>query len=779
MPPPPVPPAGPTPLGMFLARTVKGDWLGALRVAGWPLGVLFLAACVLGIWSNDDLDDLDIGWGTRMRVALAALLQGVGGGFGVSGDPDYLTGGTRVAGEGEVSGLPLLATAVWIGALVLAARFERRRLESAPPSAGFEAALRIGALCGVGGFALGLYASPSYEGLELESSPGLTLLWAFLLSTFVAALVLTRGGTDAWLAARPAVRAVVGALRTAGLALVCVIALASVVMFVVLLATEDEVSAGDVWGLVALLPNVGTFGLALAWGAPIDVKWDISQLDAGRESFGYSELSELAHGDWAVVGALAGGLACALLLGTLVARRSVDRREQLLAAGFFVLGLLLVAALAGASFEAGFREPTAGVDDGSGLGDGYGDDYGSDYDGDYGSGFGDGGRFYAHGEVSAGIAELLLFALLWSYGGTLLVPFLRAQFGKGGPGGTGLGGTGLGAGAFGAGLHGPASHGPASHGAVPHGPAAYGPPAAPPMPPAQTPQPPQTPPPAQGDEPGPAYPAADAESGPDALGPGGGSPTPPPQRNRGLMWAGLVLAGFLVVGAAAGGAVYLAGSDGKDDRKPAAEESAKKPAKKSTEEQPADNSPEGPTPAPSDPTDPSDDSGPGAESDPDAQSDGSPGTPQRTDLPAGFTRADDPKGFSVGVMEGWQRRAKGTQVDYEAPTGGDYLRVGIIENAGQSSYDNFRTLEKGAAKRDGYRRLELTKNTFRGRPGARWEFVYTSDDSGRTIHAIDQAYVSEDGTEYSLYVESRYDEWDPDREQVFSTALSTWDENGS
>ncbi|MGP3985717.1 hypothetical protein [Streptomyces sp. 3N207] len=743
---------------MFLARTLKGDWLGALRVAGWPLGLLFLGACLLGIWSDEDIDDLDIGWGTRMRVALAALLQGIGGGFGVSADPDSQTQGARVAGDASVSGLPLLATAVWIGALVVAARFERRRLAPATPSAGFEAALRIGAVCGLGGLALGLYASPSYEGLELESSPGLTLLWAFLLSTFVAALVLTRGGTDAWLAARPGPRAVMGALRTAGLALAGVIALASVVMFVVLLASEDDVSAGDVWGLVALLPNVGTFGLALAWGAPIDVKWDISQWDAGRESFGYGELSDLVNGDWAVVGALAGGLACALLLGTLVARRSVDRREQLLAAGFFVLGLLLVAGLAGASFDAGFRESTADIGDGSGgglpddYGGNYDDDYGSDYGGDYGGEFGSGDRFYAHGEIAAGIAELLLFALLWSYGGTLLVPFLRAQFGKGGPGGTGLGGTGLGAGAY---------------GAVPHGAGTHGIPAAPPV------SPPPAAPPAQGDQPGAAYPATDTAPGPDVQSPGGGGgPVPPPQRRRGLLWAGLILAAFLVGGAGAGGAFYLAGDDAKGDSKPAAKEPAKASTKEK-EKEPADESPEGPSPAPSDSSDSPDDS------DPDAQSGGSPGTPETTELPDGFTTADDPKGFSVGVMEGWQRRAKGTQVDYEAPTGGDYLRVGIIENAGQSSYDNFRTLEKGARKRDGYRRLELTENTFRGRPGARWEFVYTSDESGRTIHAIDQAYVGEDGTEYSLYAESRYDEWDPDREQVFSTALRTWDENGT
>ncbi|UNS98353.1 hypothetical protein MMF93_19270 [Streptomyces tubbatahanensis] len=423
----PAAPAQPTPFGLFMVRTVKGDWLGALRVAAWPLVLVFVAACALGIWSNEDIDDLDIGWGTRMRVALAALLQGVGGGFGVSSDGTSDLGGAAVVGEAEVSGLPLLATAVWIGALLLAARSERRRLPRATLSAGFEAALRIGAVCGLGGLALGLYASPSYEGLELDSAPGLTLLFSFLLSTFVAALVLTRGETDAWLAGRSAsgLRVATGALRTAALALVSVVALASVVACVVLLAAEDEISAGEVGSLLALLPNVGALALAFAWGAPLDAKWNISDWDAGRESAGYGELADAAGG-WAVVGTLAGGLACALLLGVLVARRSTSRAEQLWAAGFFVLGVLLLAAVAGAGFEARFHEASNSLEDpGYSTGPGL-----------------TGESFTSSAEVAAGSAELLLFALLWSFGGALLVPLLRARFGKGGPGRTGLGPTG-------------------------------------------------------------------------------------------------------------------------------------------------------------------------------------------------------------------------------------------------------------------------------------------------------------------------------------------------
>ncbi|MDI6412432.1 hypothetical protein QLX52_26895 [Streptomyces albus] len=796
--PPAQPPARPTPVGLFLARTFKGDWLGALRVAVWPLGLLFVAACALGIWSNDDIDDLDIGWGTRMRVALAALLQGVGGGFGVSSDGTSSVGGERVVGEAEFSGLPLLATAVWLGALVLAARAERRRSVRATRSAGFEAALRIGLVCGLGGLVLGLYAAPSYEGLELDSAPGLTLLWAFLSATLVAALVLARAETDAWLAARPGngPRIVAGALRTAALALVAVVTLASFVTFTAVLLAGDDVKASDVWVLLAMLPNLGAFGLAFAWGAPLDAEWNVSEWSSGRESLGYSDLAD-ASGAWAVTGTLLGGLACALLLGWLVARRSPTRAEQLLAAAFFAVGVLVLVALAGLGFEAAFHGVSGGPD-GGGLGD---------YPGDYSDGLGDvttSDSFASSARIAAGAAELLLFALLWSFGGALLVPLLRASFGKGGPGGLGPAAWGAGGAAgawayghaaYGQAPYGPSGYPPAAYGQPPHGPGGAHPSAGPGTAPGVHDQGAFGPPPPAAGPTGDAPDATVTDAGtagpgtphdstpgtpgspgtpgtPDAPGtPGGGGPVPPPQRRRGLMWAGLVLAAFLVGGAAVGGAVYLAGGDGRDGRdkgKPAAGESVrpKERVDGPATDRPSDREPAGPRPAPSAGAD--GEEGPG----------GSPTAPRSTDLPDGFTMADDPKGFSVGVMEGWQREPKGSQTDYAAPTGGDYLRIGVIENAGQSSLDNFRTLEKGARKRDGYRRLELTENTFRGRPGARWEFVYTSDESGRTIHAVDQAYVAEDGTEYSLYFECRYDEWDPAADQVFSTALRTWDEDG-
>ncbi|MDJ1133772.1 hypothetical protein [Streptomyces iconiensis] len=704
-----------SPAGLFLARTVKGDWAGAARVAVWPLGLLFVAACALGIYSNEDMDDLEIGWGTRMRVALAGLLQGVGGGFGVVSDGSVDIAGDRVAGVASLSWVPLLATLAWVAALALAARGARGRLRETGPSAGFEAALRVAALCAGGACALGLYARPSYEGMEVSSSPGLTLLWAFLLSTVVAGVVLTRGTTEAWLAARPTPgpRIALGALRTALVALTYVLALASAVMLVVLLtAPEDRPGGQELLGLLVLLPNIGALGLGIAWGAPLDGHFHGTGLTSESETFGYGQLAE-AGGGWAVFGALAGGLVCALILGVLAARRSADRREHFLAAALFVLLVLTLVALAGASVEADFREV---VETG-----GFGGTEGAE-------------TFTMNGRLGVAGAEMLLFTLLWSFGGAFAGPYLlrllRLPMGGVGPGGPVGGGSGLGGGA--------GSHAGAAMGT-------------------------QLDVPAQGAQPG-------GPHGVTSGGSGGGGVAPPPSRGPALKWAGLILAAFLVGGAATGGVLLLVqdGDGGKESAAKGsvqeAETEAEGDGKKPEERRPSDgrSSSPGSSASPTGPTD--------------SGKDGPSVTPSAAGLPEGFVMVEDPEGFGVGVMDGWQRVTKGTQIDYEAPTGGDYLRIGIIEDAKVSSYDNFRTLEKQARKRDDYDRIELKENTFQGRPGARWEFTYTSDDSGNAIHAIDQAYVAEDGTEYSIYAESRAFPGDKGENPVFTTAVKTWRE---
>ncbi|MFH9244629.1 hypothetical protein ACH4LK_04240 [Streptomyces lydicus] len=771
-----------SPVGALLSRTAKGDWVAALKVAAGPTALLLVLASVAALFLADKAHSGGLGWGVRMRIALALLLQGVGGGVSLSGNASASLEafGEGFAGEVTLSLVPLLVTAAWAGVLAFAARrFVAVRPGSpaqagpaaaagatgAGPGAGtavFEAVLRVAVLCGAGAFLLGLLAQPSYDGVELSSAPFLTLLWSFLLSAVVCGAAVGRGGAGAWLAARPGWRAAVGALRTALLALLVVVTLAGVVTVVAVLATEkQDLDGGAIVAMLVLLPNIGALALAAAWGAPVTAEWNLPGVpfigtSSGRESLGYGELGHLGGG-WVLFGVIVGGVVGALLVGFLAVRRSAERREQLLAAGFFVVSLMLLVLAAGVSATAVFRD---GGGSGGGYGSGSGDAYGSGFGGGYGGPYG-GHVAGAHGELGASGAETLLFALVWTFGAVLVMPYLLRMVGRGG--------------------------GPATSAAptAPYAPPApYAAPAVPPAPYAA----PAVPPAASYDTPPGAYdtpvapPVPATPTAPDlpALVPDVTPPAPAPvlpfapaeeparPPRRVLKWVAIGLAAFLVGGGATAGALYVKDHGGSSHRA----DRADKPSGATTGAPgPGPSVAASPTATASgNPTlDPSGSPTGGPSGDP---SGGPTGGPEAA-LPAGFVQKYDPNGFSLAVRRDWERSPKGTQTDYKAPVGEQYLRIGVIANTPQSSYDNFLSMEKGARKRVDYQRVEMRKKTFQDRPAARWEFTYVND-AGDTVHAVDQAYVAADGTEYSIYYECPEAQYDPDNDQVFSTALATW-----
>ncbi|MGI5338730.1 hypothetical protein ACQEVS_15645 [Streptomyces sp. CA-181903] len=274
--------------------------------------------------------------------------------------------------------------------------------------------------------------------------------------------------------------------------------------------------------------------------------------------------------------------------------------------------------------------------------------------------------------------------------------------------------------------------------------------------------------------------------------PPAGPAAPAPARGRALRWAAVGAAAFVVGGVAAAGVLLVnkdAGKDGgKDDR--ASRQSASHDQRPDGE---AGRAAASASPAPSD----SPSAGPAT---PSATASGDPagtGTPSSTpDVPAGVrTAAPDahehvtdptrpapkyyeltaaPEGFALAVPEGWRREDKGSgQIDWHGPTGPEHLRVGIVKKADQPAYEHFGELERTVAKEDGYRRLQLTRNTFKGRPGALWEWTW--NDHGRTMHAVNQAYVDASGTEYAILYQGREDMGGQDGwHRTFDTALDHW-----
>lgn len=786
LPPAPVTPApaAPFPLGAFFGRAFRGDWAGAAQAALWPVGLVLVAAVALAVPSYGQEDgDVVVGFSERLRIALALLLQAVGGGFAISGserqqsplfgDSSGSSGssGMEAAFDGTATLhlIPLTATALWIGALFIGVRILRNRVlvrtgaqgGHGGGTAGLEAALRVSLLVTAGILVLSLFAQPEIDGVELSSSPVLAALGALVLALAVTCGVLHRHDLAHWLAQRPGWQAAFRATGTALRALAVVLVLCSIVAFISLASVDDlegltDLDDADVSPLLMallVLPNLGVAALGLGWGAPLNASVEGSSSAYGggyeSESFGLSELGDVTN-DWAMVGALALGLVCALTLGVLAARRSAHRGEQLLAAGIFLGLFLLLAGVGGFSVDASGSASS---------------DFGSDTSA---SGSGNGSF-----EAGVSVPDALLFGLLWVFVAALLAPYLLQMAGQrtgivaapippmptgpaGAPGATPA------AGAVGA-------VGPVTTDAPAPGVATPAPQPAPQLAPQPTYDPTASA--------SPAYPPA-------AYDPALYDPhtfqlrqQPPgtPKSRRTALWVGTLAAAFLIgSGIAAGVLLWQDNDDGKADKAGGKDD---KPAVSRTQD------PTG-SPSPSPSSTSTEEATDDPVEEPTAEPTAGPDTvDDAPELPAESDLVSDVSGFEFAVPEGWTRQGEDRpgQIVYAGSTGREEFLVGVVPNASYTSYENFTTIEKDAKKdpkKSDYQRLRLEPNTFQGRSGAIWEYTYT-DQSGREIHALNQSYVADNGTEYAIQLSWRADFWPAgEGEKIHRTALEHWRLNG-
>ncbi|WP_274561320.1 hypothetical protein [Streptomyces spiramyceticus] len=821
-------PAQPSPVGQFFGRAFRGDWASAARAAAWPVGMLLVMAVALAVPSYGQEDgEVVVGWSDRLRIALALLLQAFGGGFEVGAAASSQYGGSGGSGGGDGFGpgsssdiaaaggatlslVPLTITVLWVGAVLIGARMLRTRMTAQEQgrTAGLEAAVRITVLATAGVLVLGLFAQPSIAGVvEVSSSPLLATLGALALSLAVTAGVLQRDDLTQWIAQRPAAGAAVGALGTAVRALGAILALCTLVGFIVY-ATAEDVDGQALLIALPILPNIGLMVLGLSWGVPVeyDVQGRVSYFGDGIQhgNFGLSELGDV-QGGWAVTGVLALGVVCALTLALLTARRSADRREQVLTAAFFLAMYLLFTGFTGVSADVSGE--VADLGGAAGV-----------------------------AEVSPSVPDALLFGLLWTAGAVLAARYLgRWVRVPGHPGERGhllLAGyaplpgqvpaPGQGA------LQGQAPVAPGQfpvlgqasvpgHGTLPGQAPAPGrvPGEAPvpgqvPMPvpgdvsapgeaplfsgqapapgeapfsgqapaPGQVPAPGEAPLPGQHAQPGPgsvpleAMATATAASGPYTMNPAAApvpAPAPAPERkSRVLLWVGTLAAAFLIGGGATAGVLVLQGGDAEDTSRQAARDDKPAVAESNRPTGGASQSGSSPSPTPSaSPSEPSE----------------SPSAPETSassgGVPKGFRQVTDSAGFSLAIPELWSRQtAEGGQITYAGSTGMEHLLIGVVPDPPYaSSYENFLALEKNAkANQKDFKRLRLERNTFQGRAGAIWEYTYTDKQTGETLHAIDQGYIAENGTDYSIYTKARDRDWQYAR-KTFDAAVATWSLN--
>ncbi|MEU0658067.1 zinc-ribbon domain-containing protein [Streptomyces lavendulocolor] len=735
--PPPPPyaprPARPSAAGEFLGRAFRGDWAQAARAAAWPAGLLLVLAAVLAVPSYGQEDEVVVGWSDRLRIALALLLQGIGGGFemaaasgpsfgedaggggnGPRGWGSFGPGDAYAQGGGELSLVPLTVTALFAGALYLGARMLRAR------GAGADAAVRVAILVAGAVLVLGLFAQPDVAGVEVSSSPLLAALGALVAALAVTAAVLGRADLARWPLALRSARALGTAVRALGV----LIAVCTVIGFV-WYAAKEEVDGTSLLLVLPVLPNIGVAVLGLAWGVPLEyqVQGRLGFFGSGveRGSVGLPEIGD-ELGGWTVTGLVALGVAAALTVGVWAARRAGDTAGRAAAAGAFLVLYLLLTGVSGVSAQ------VTGVFE----------DFGGD------------GR----AELAPSVPDALLFGLLWTGAATFAAPYLLRALGHrqdGTPPGPGTPPYPPAAPAR------PAEQpGAAPAASSPEKPAPA--PAAPPAPPAHDPGPATA---------HPAHPAPDTVDMTAPV-PHAGPSAPASGKRRVLLWGVVLVAAAAVGGGGTAGVLLL-----KDRGEPAPATDGR-PAVAVPE---ASRTPAGAAPRPT--AEPGQDPSTGGTASPsDTPSpDGGTGAPAPAvpEVPDGYEMVADTAGFAFAVPSVWDRvkEEPAGQVTYAGSTGMSHILVGVVHDAPYTSLENLTALEANSRKKNpGYQRLRLEANTFQGRPGALWEYTYT-DPAGRRIHAIDQSYIAEDGTEYAIYFTVQDDSWDVARE-TFDVALSTW-----
>jgi eukaryotic-like serine/threonine-protein kinase len=136
-----------------------------------------------------------------------------------------------------------------------------------------------------------------------------------------------------------------------------------------------------------------------------------------------------------------------------------------------------------------------------------------------------------------------------------------------------------------------------------------------------------------------------------------------------------------------------------------------------------------------------------------------PGSSGPGPLPAGFFWYHDPRGFSIGVPQGWQVSHEGHLVYVRDPGSGRFLIIDQTTHPKPDPLADWRQQE--ASRRDTYRgyrliRLQAVHYTHAER-AADWEFTY--DYRSQLIHVLNRNILANAHHAYALYWSTPASEW--------------------
>ncbi|MGW2566679.1 protein kinase domain-containing protein [Streptomyces sp. NPDC001537] len=160
-------------------------------------------------------------------------------------------------------------------------------------------------------------------------------------------------------------------------------------------------------------------------------------------------------------------------------------------------------------------------------------------------------------------------------------------------------------------------------------------------------------------------------------------------------------------------------------------------------------------------------------------------------VPASWRRYDDPWGFSLYLPKGWSRKVFGVsgeikQVDYTPDKGKHFVRIAMDTAPDfKDAYSHQVSLEHQLQRRFAdYHRVRLETNIYRDRPGSVWEYTWTALEGQPEVpfpgprRAVEETYMSGDGTEYAIYISSPAADWATTSKQ-FKWVQQGWQEKTS
>ncbi|MFD4789935.1 protein kinase [Streptomyces sp. NPDC058459] len=169
---------------------------------------------------------------------------------------------------------------------------------------------------------------------------------------------------------------------------------------------------------------------------------------------------------------------------------------------------------------------------------------------------------------------------------------------------------------------------------------------------------------------------------------------------------------------------------------------------------------------------------------PSASGPASPGPAGTGTVPDDWQRHDDPVGFSLSLPKGWTREVYGVsgdlkQIDYTPDNGRHFVRIAVDTSPDFADVRAHQEdLEQQLHRLVDYRRVRMEGNTYRDRPGSLWEYTWNAlaRDAPYVAgprRAVEEAYLSRDGTEYVIYLSSPAEDWATAARQ-FQWVLQSW-----